>query len=49
MKRNYETPVSEVVEFDNTDVIKTSSCQDVWVNVGVMSCTDDNAHWEHLN
>ena len=50
MKKTYETPVSEVVTFDNSDVITTSSvCEDVWVNTGLFSCTDDNAHWENLN
>ena len=50
MKKTYETPVSEVVTFDNSDVITTSGpCKDVWVNTGILSCTDDNAHWENLN
>ena len=50
MKKTYETPVSEVVTFDNSDVITTSAtCKDVWVNTGIFSCTDDNAHWETLN
>lgn len=50
MKKQYETPVAEKIEFCYRDqVVASGSCKDVWVNIGVDSCTDDNAHWEKLN
>ncbi len=50
MKKNYETPVAEKIEFQYEEqVVASNGCHDVWVNVGATSCTEGNAHWEHLN
>lgn len=53
MKKTYETPSVEKIAFQYRDQVVAASggqsCQDVWVNVGVESCTDGNAHWEKLN
>ena len=52
MKKPFETPVIEKIEFGTKDQILASgitNCKDVWVNIGTESCTDDNAHWEQLN
>ena len=48
-KKKYTAPVVEKVEFRYQEQVVASSCQDVWVNIGESSCTDDNAHWEKLN
>ena len=48
-KKAYETPVAEKNEFQYQEQIASSNCEDVWVNTGVESCTEGNAHWEHLN
>lgn len=53
MKKTYETPEAEKMEFCYRDQVVAASagetCQDVWINVGDGSCTEGNAHWEHLN
>ncbi len=50
MKKTYETPVAEKIEFQYEEqVVASNGCNDVWVNVGETSCTEGNAHWEHLN
>ena len=52
MKKTYEAPSIEMVKFQYRDQVVVASngqCKDVWVNVGVESCTDGNAHWEKLN
>lgn len=52
MKKTYETPSVEKITFEYKDQVVASNgnnCEDVWVNVGVESCTEDNAHWEKLN
>lgn len=51
MKKTYETPAAEKIEFQYEDQMLASSvenCRDVWVNIGVNSCTDGNSHLEHL-
>ena len=53
MKKNYEKPTAEKMMFNYRDQVVAASggtaCKDVWINTGVDSCTDGNAHWEHLN
>lgn len=53
MKKTYVTPEAEKMMFNYRDQVvaasETVACHDVWVNVGIESCTEDNAHWEHLN
>lgn len=51
VKKNYETPEAEKIMFDYRDQVVAASqgCQDVWVNIGVSSCTEGNKHLEHLN
>lgn len=51
MKKTYETPTAEKMMFSYRDQVVAASqdkCKDVWVNVGVSSCTDGNDHYEHL-
>ena len=51
MKKTYEAPTAEKMEFNYRDqvVVASGTCTDSWVNTGVNSCTDGNAHWEKLN
>ena len=51
MKKKYEAPAAEKVTFQYNQQVVASigRCEDVWVNTGVGSCTDGNAHWESLN
>lgn len=51
MKKEYTTPEVEKVEFNYREQVVASpdGCKDVWINTGIGSCTDGNAHWEHLN
>lgn len=51
MKKTYEAPTVEVVEFKYRDqvVVASNKCQSVWVNIGVTACTDGNKHLESLN
>lgn len=51
MKRKYETPVAEKVNFKYQEqvVASNSTCQSVWVNIGLSECTDGNKHMEYLN
>ena len=51
MKKTYEAPTAEKMEFSYRDqvVVASNSCLDRWVNTGDGSCTDGNAHWEKLN
>lgn len=51
MKKTYEAPTAEKMEFNYRDqvVVASNSCTDRWVNMGNGSCTDGNAHWEKLN
>ena len=50
-KKTYETPEAEKIMFNYRDQVVAASqtCQDVWVNIGVKSCTDGNKHLQHLN
>ena len=48
MKKEYTTPEVEKVEFNYREQVVASSCIDRWVNIGIGSCTDDNAHMEKL-
>lgn len=51
MKKQYETPVAEKIEFCYRDqvVASGSTCESKWVNTGGDSCTDGNSHLEYLN
>lgn len=53
MKKTYETPEAEKMMFNYRDQVVAAStgnnCESVWVNRGVYSCTEGNAHWEYLN
>ena len=51
MKKTYEAPTAEKMEFNYRDqvVVASGTCLNVWVNTGENSCTDGNAHWESLN
>ena len=44
MKKTFETPVVEKIEFCYQDQITASgdNCIDVWVNIGDGACTDGN-------
>lgn len=50
MKKNYETPEVEKIEFKYRDQVVTASggCRDRWVDTGVGSCTEGNKHYEHI-
>ena len=49
LKKTYETPIAKKIEFQYQEqVVASNVCQDVWINTGENSCTDGNAHWEHL-
>lgn len=49
MKKQYEAPVAEKIEFCYRNQVVASGCEDKWVNIGDTSCTEGNAHLEHLN
>lgn len=53
MKKAYETPEVEVVKFQyRAQVVAasgTTTCESVWVNIGVSSCVEGQKHLEHLN
>lgn len=49
MKKSYETPVIEKIGFQYQEQVVASDCVSVWVNTGIGSCTDGNAHYEYLN
>lgn len=49
MKKAYEAPVAEKIEFQYQDQVVASACQSAWINLGAVSCTEGNAHWEYLN
>ena len=50
MKKKYEAPAVEKVTFQyNQQVVASIGCVDVWVNEGVLSCTDGNKYLESLN
>ena len=51
-KKTYETPEAEKMMFNYRDQVVAASigdkCTDRWVNIGDVSCTEGNAHLEHL-
>ena len=51
MKKSYETPSVEVVEFKYRDQVVAASggCTNQWVNIGDDSCTEGNKHQAKLN
>lgn len=54
MKKVYETPVAEKIEFCYRDQVVASGgtgkgCISVWVNTGDASCTDGNSWLEKLH
>ena len=51
MKKQYETPVAEKVEFQYQEqvVASNSTCSSSWVNIGIFECTEGNKHLENLN
>lgn len=51
MKKTYETPTVEVVEFKYHDQVVAASgkCESVWVNTGFESCTSGNKHQAYLS
>ena len=50
-KKTYETPEAEKIMFNYRDQVVAASqnCYDVWINIGVTSCTDGNKHQQHVN
>lgn len=52
MKKSYETPIAEKIEFCYQDQIVASGnqgCISIWVFRGDYSCEDDNKFLEHTN
>ena len=52
MKKTYTTPDVERIRFNYHDQVVAASsdqCISVWVNIGVDSCTEGNAHYEKYN
>lgn len=49
LKKTYETPIAEKIEFQYEEQVVASACTNVWVNIGDGSCTEDNSHFEKLN
>lgn len=54
MKKTYETPEAEKMEFCYRDQVVAASatgdkCLSIWVNTGDGSSTDGNEHLESLN
>ena len=49
MKKAYQAPNVEKINFQYQEQIMDSSCRDVWVNYGQNSCTEGNSHWEYLS
>lgn len=53
MKKNYETPVAEKVEFCYSNQVVASGaqtgCISQWIFTGEFSCTDGNQHLTWLN
>lgn len=53
MKRTYETPVAEKIEFCYKDQVvasgTTSGCISVWMNTGADKCTSGNSFLKPLN
>lgn len=50
MRKPYETPVAEKVEFCYSDqVVASGACISQWIYTGAFSCTDGNKHLQYLN
>ena len=52
MKKSYETPIAEKIEFCYQDQIVASGnqgCINVWINQGGNFCEDDNKFLHPLN
>lgn len=53
IKRNYETPAAEKMEFNYCDQVvaasQAQSCVSVWINQGGDSCESGNAFLKPLN
>lgn len=53
MKKTYEAPVAEKVEFHYSEHVVASgagvSCISQWIYTGEFSCTDGNQHLQWLN
>lgn len=51
MKKTYETPVAEKVEFQYQEqvVASTGQCVSQWVNIGTTDCESGNKHLVNLN
>lgn len=49
MKRTYETPIAEKVEFCYSNQVVASGCISQWIFTGENSCTDGNQHLAWLN
>lgn len=52
MKKTYETPVAEKMDFCYRDQVVAASagdkCVDRWIYIGASSCTQGNQHLEHI-
>ena len=51
-KKTYETPEAEKMTFNYRDQVVVASngnCPGIWVNIGDVSCTEGNGHFEYLN
>ncbi|MBQ3045683.1 MAG: hypothetical protein IJO03_08260 [Clostridia bacterium] len=51
MKKTYETPVAEKVNFKYQEQVTASNtaCISRWVNIGLTECVDGNKHLEYVN
>lgn len=50
MKKQYETPVAEKIEFCYRDqVVASGACTDQWLNEGQGSCQSNPEHYQPLN
>lgn len=50
MKKTYEAPVAEKVEFNYSEhVVASGGCISQWIYSGEFSCTDGNKHLQYLN
>lgn len=51
MKKTYEAPTAEKMEFSYRDqvVVASNSCTNVWVNIGDTYCAEGNKYQQSLN
>ena len=51
MKKQYETPMAEKVNFQYQEqvVASNAACSSAWVNIGLLECTEGNKHLQYLN